>query len=613
MWCSKQVPALAAVVVAACALPAAASADATADQATAIRQSLNLGTLSGMPSGRTAYRAVEDFGSEMDALAAANPGFVAVRTAPYLSTEGRTVKYLEIANNVENENDGKPVFFLMGAIHGNESAGGEDDLEFAYDVVHEAATNPAVKALLDHVRLIDMPVVNPDGWAHNRRASATNTDLNRNYPFGWGSHWGVSVAQRGSGPGSEPEVRNTMAIVQSHQVVDLVTTHTNERAIFYPELDVLAGDTPELNTGYRALALSLGDATNDGYTNIRDSAHDYPTSGETIDWAYYAARTFALTMELVGPVRGCPQSHPDYLNCTTADFTGTPGPTSTAAQTSTFQGHAVRDAFWQALAWATLRSGHAVMTGTAPPGATLKIAKDFDLYTAPIEDGTPTVVAPPQAIPTHLESSLTVPASGRFTWDVNPSVRAVPAFRADGEVPGPNGFYAESWTVTCTAPGGTVLETNHVTLDRGQTDDVSLCTQGTVGGTVPATLSLSLGAPASFGAFTPGLAHEYTASTQATVTSTAGDAALSVSDPDTAHPGHLVNGAFALAQPVQAAANSGALATVSGTPATLLTYAGPVSNDQPTINFRQPVGSTDALRTGTYTKTFTFTISTTNP
>ena len=32
-----------------------------------------------------------------------------------------------------------------------------------------------------------------------------------------------------------------------------------------------------------------------------------------------------------------------------------------------------------------------------------------------------------------------------------------------------------------------------------------------VGGTVPATLSLTLGAPASFGAFTPGVAREYTA------------------------------------------------------------------------------------------------------
>ena len=54
---------------------------------------------------------------------------------------------------------------------------------------------------------------------------------------------------------------------------------------------------------------------------------------------------------------------------------------------------------------------------------------------------------------------------------------------------------------------------------------------GTVGGSVPATLSLTLGTPASFGAFTPGVAKAYTATTTANVISTAGDATLSVSDP----------------------------------------------------------------------------------
>ena len=48
---------------------------------------------------------------------------------------------------------------------------------------------------------------------------------------------------------------------------------------------------------------------------------------------------------------------------------------------------------------------------------------------------------------------------------------------------------------------------------------------------VPATLSLTLGTPASFGAFTPGVARTYEASTSANVISTAGDALLSVADP----------------------------------------------------------------------------------
>ena len=69
---------------------------------------------------------------------------------------------------------------------------------------------------------------------------------------------------------------------------------------------------------------------------------------------------------------------------------------------------------------------------------------------------------------------------------------------------------------------------------------------------MPATLSLTLGPAATFGAFTPGVARTYLASTAANVISTAGDALLSVSDPSTAGTGHLVNGTFVLPQPLQA-------------------------------------------------------------
>jgi hypothetical protein len=130
-------------------------------------------------------------------------------------------------------------------------------------------------------------------------------------------------------------------------------------------------------------------------------------------------------------------------------------------------------------------------------------------------------------------------------------------------------------------------------------------TDGTVGGTVAATLSLTLGAPASFGGFVPGVANEYTASTTANVVSTAGDAALTVSDPSTDHPGHLVNGAFFLPQPL--------LAAGSPLPALVKTYGGPASNDAVPVTFTQPIAATDALRTGAYAKTLTFTLSTTNP
>ena len=139
--------------------------------------------------------------------------------------------------------------------------------------------------------------------------------------------------------------------------------------------------------------------------------------------------------------------------------------------------------------------------------------------------------------------------------------------------------------------------------------------EGTVSGTVPATLSLALGGPASFGAFTPGVARDYETSLAATVVSTAGDAALTVADPSSAHTGKLVNGSFALPQALQARAGAGTYAPVGGSasPTPLLDYSAPVSNDAVTIGFRQAIGAGDGLRTGVYSKTLTFTLSTTQP
>ena len=117
----------------------------------------------------------------------------------------------------------------------------------------------------------------------------------------------------------------------------------------------------------------------------------------------------------------------------------------------------------------------------------------------------------------------------------------------------------------------------------------------TVGGTVPAVLSLDVGGPASFGAFAPGVAQTYTATEPAVVTSTAGDAALGFSDP-----GHLANGTFTLPQPLQVELSKSA-------------FSGPVTGAPVTITFRQPIAGTDALRAGAYTGTVTFTLSTTSP
>jgi hypothetical protein len=146
------------------------------------------------------------------------------------------------------------------------------------------------------------------------------------------------------------------------------------------------------------------------------------------------------------------------------------------------------------------------------------------------------------------------------------------------------------------------------TLDEAANVRVSV--QGTVGGTVPATLALTLGSAPSFGAFPPGVANDYFASTTATVTSTAGDAALIVQDPSGFYTNHLVNGSYALPQELQVRNSSGAFGPL---PAGIRFWGGPTSNEAVPIDFKQSIGANDALRTGTYAKTLTFTLSTTSP
>jgi sugar phosphate isomerase/epimerase len=144
----------------------------------------------------------------------------------------------------------------------------------------------------------------------------------------------------------------------------------------------------------------------------------------------------------------------------------------------------------------------------------------------------------------------------------------------------------------------------------------------TIAGNVDPTLSLQISPGASFGTFVPATARTYETAASALVVSTAGDATLTVSDPDTVAPGRLVNGSFALSQPLNIRALNGsqttaayaALPATADTPLTLLSYAAPTFGaDTVTIGFRQALTATEQLRTGSYAKTLTFTLSTTTP
>ena len=141
-------------------------------------------------------------------------------------------------------------------------------------------------------------------------------------------------------------------------------------------------------------------------------------------------------------------------------------------------------------------------------------------------------------------------------------------------------------------------------------------------GTVDTVLALTAGTtPVNFGAFQVGVAREYLAAGVPRITSTAGNVALTVHDNATTATGRLVNGTAALSQALQVYSNGGSGSTAgpggnvggAAAPTALATWAAPVTNGAVNLTFRQNITATETLRSGTYGKTLTFTLSTTAP
>ena len=194
--------------------------------------------LTGLPTGRVAYRTLTDINTELQQLATDQPGprSSSSRSAK-TSLLGKTIYGVEVSHNV-TQNVGKPTFLLTGVHHAREWPTAEFTLEFVYDLLMHDGTDPDATNLLEKGKLIAVPVVNPDGYDLSRSLQneqkrkncritagviptladctlAANVnrgiDLNRNYlPF-WGGPGSSTSATasntRGEAPGSEPEIR----------------------------------------------------------------------------------------------------------------------------------------------------------------------------------------------------------------------------------------------------------------------------------------------------------------------------------------------------------------------------------------------------------------------
>ncbi|GAA3437111.1 M14 family zinc carboxypeptidase [Kutzneria kofuensis] len=369
-----------------------------------------------------------DIQADVQQTVEARPDIVRTISLPHKSVLGRDVPALEISHHVR-DNDGRPVFLLMGGIHANEWPGVEVATEFAMDLAEQDGRDPRITALLDRVRVIILPVVNPDGYEVSRGgripdkrkncdptcgtavdpdtgSDSAGVDLNRNFGVNWG---GVGSGgdkadgdYRGPKPFSEPETQNIRDLVTGRQVTVLVGLHTYGDMNLRPPGQNASPLTPD-----EAVYAELGDqmAQANGYPS-KLSRDLYETSGTAEEWSYHTTGGLGFETELAGET-----NH---------------GPFTTSVLD---QYHGEREALLRDAEAAGNPRYHSRITGTAH--GTLELSKP------------------------GLHSTMT--ADGPFTWDVNPSIR-----------PGTDGRnIQESWTLTCS--GRTVP----VTVGRGETTTVS--------------------------------------------------------------------------------------------------------------------------------------------
>ncbi len=243
-----------------------------------------------LPSGRTTYRVLADFGAEIDQLAADNPDLV-TRISVGESVEGRDLTGIEIGVGVNEPEDGRPVMLMFGNHHAREWPSAEAPMEFAYSLVNDFnAGDSRTIDLLTRARVIIVPVSNPDGFDASRTSGdlidlnlidgggtvsilatpgnaykrkncrfadgqtqpaggcvtasspggfGIGVDLNRNYGGLWGGPGadGENVASpiyRGPAPFSEPETQAIRTLISTRQVTTLISNHTFSNLLLRP-------------------------------------------------------------------------------------------------------------------------------------------------------------------------------------------------------------------------------------------------------------------------------------------------------------------------------------------------------------------------------------------
>ena len=239
-----------------------------------------------------------------------------------LSRQGRPIFAMAIGRDVV-PGDYRPTLFVNGAHHGNEVLSVEFVLDHIAQLLEGAGQDPKVDRWLDNFVVWAVPVVNPDGLEaflevtsrtgrknghdHNgdgKRGRLEGVDLNRNYPYRWGSlgekgsrSRKTSVYYRGAEAASEPEVKAVMRLAERERFLAALTYHTGTVAVLAP-YTIDGAEDPDVNEAWTvAEELVRTLPKHPQRRDFRVKRNLYPVDGTDQDWHRFAHGTLALLIE----------------------------------------------------------------------------------------------------------------------------------------------------------------------------------------------------------------------------------------------------------------------------------------------------------------------------
>jgi len=260
------------------------------------------------------YHTYEETEEELRTLESQYPELMVVQSI------GQSIQQREllaaIVSGAEPEDSPLGTCLLVGLHHGREIISTEVVLYALNYLLEQYGTDPDVTYLLNHRRVVFVPMLNPDGhvrvengsdWRKNMRDNLDGTfgvDLNRNYSYMWGcddigsSPITSDETYRGVSPFSEPETQAMRSLREAGYDVSL-SFHSLGNVLFYPwsYCDERSPDHV-LQARFASIISSQS-----GYTYGDTAVHEScPANGEFDDWNYAGLgldnKVFGLTFEV---------------------------------------------------------------------------------------------------------------------------------------------------------------------------------------------------------------------------------------------------------------------------------------------------------------------------